>query len=52
MCDSILERIDLLEREVTDMLEGWRGVEEGGKSLKDACERLLVEKVSLLFILR
>ena len=51
MCDNILERIELLEREVTDMLEGWRGVEEGGKSLKDACERLLVEKVSSLFIL-
>ena len=50
MCDSVLERIELLEREVTDMLEGWRGVEEGGKSLKDACERLLVEKVSLSFI--
>jgi len=46
MCDSVLERIELLEREVTDMLDGWRGVEEGGKSLKDACERLLVEKVS------
>ena len=29
-----------------DMLEGWRGVEEGGKSLKDACERLLEERVS------
>ena len=50
MCDSVLERIELLEGEVTDMLEGWRGVEEGGKSLKDACERLLVEKVSLSFI--
>ena len=51
MCDSVLGRIELLEREVTDMLEGWKGVEEGGKSLKDACERLLVEKVSSLFIL-
>ena len=50
MCDSVLERIELLEREVTDMLDGWRGVEEGGKSLKDACERLLVEKVSFLSI--
>ena len=50
MCDSVLERIELLEREVTDMLEGWRGVEEGGKSLKDACERLLVEKVGNPFI--
>jgi conserved oligomeric Golgi complex subunit 3 len=47
MCDRVLERIELLEREVADMTEGWRGVEEGGKSLKDACERLLIEKVSL-----
>lgn len=46
-CDSVLERIELLDREVGDMLEGWRGVEEGGKSLKDACERLLEEKVCL-----
>ena len=50
MCDCVLERIELLEREVTDMLDGWRGVEEGGKSLKDACERLLVEKASFSFI--
>jgi hypothetical protein len=50
MCDAVLERIELLEKEVTDMLEGWRGVEESGKSLKDACERLLVEKVSTFFI--
>jgi conserved oligomeric Golgi complex subunit 3 len=48
MCDSILERIELLDREVGDMLDGWRGVEEGGKSLKDACERLLEEKVRLI----
>lgn len=46
MCDRVLERIELLESEVTDMTEGWRGVEEGGKSLKDACERLLIEKVN------
>lgn len=49
MCDGVLERIALLESEVSDMLQGWRGVEEGGKSLKDACERLLVEKVSFSF---
>ena len=52
MCDNVLERVELLEKEVTDMLDGWRGVEEGGKSLKDACERLLVEKVLSSFISR
>jgi hypothetical protein len=28
-------------------LEGWRGVEEGGKNLQGACERLLQERVRL-----
>ena len=28
------------------MLEGWTKVEESGKSLKDACESFLVERVS------
>lgn len=34
---------------MSDMLEGWRSVEEGGKSLKEACERLLEEKVRRVF---
>ena len=45
-CDLLINRIDEVEKEVDDMLEGWRGVEESGKSLKDACERLLEERVS------
>jgi conserved oligomeric Golgi complex subunit 3 len=44
-CDRLVERIDEVDREVEGMLEGWRGVEEGGRSLKDACERLLEERV-------
>lgn len=28
------------------MLAGWRSVEDGGKSLKDACEQLLEERVA------
>lgn len=44
-CDQIVERIDEVDREVAGMLEGWRSVEEGGKSLKDACEQLLEERV-------
>lgn len=44
-CDSLLERIELVDTEVAGMLEGWRGVEEGGRSLKEACERLLDERV-------
>ena len=44
-CDSLVEKIDDVDKEVNGMLEGWRTVEEGGKSLKDACERLLEERV-------
>ena len=45
MCDRLVEKIDGVDGEVEGMLEGWRGVEEGGRSLKDACERLLEERV-------
>ena len=45
VCDLLLQRIEEVETEVDGMLEGWRGVEEGGKSLKGACERLLEERV-------
>jgi hypothetical protein len=42
-----VERIDEINGEVEGMLEGWKGVEEGGRSLKDACERFLEERVRL-----
>lgn len=44
-CDALAQRIDEIDREVDSMLQGWRSVEEGGKSLKDACEELLEERV-------
>ena len=50
--DMLLERLDEVEKEVDSMLEGWRGVEEGGRSLKDACERLLEDRVSCYFLAR
>ncbi|KAG1812095.1 Sec34-like family-domain-containing protein [Suillus subaureus] len=46
--DTLIERIDEVDREVGGLLEGWRSVEEGGKNLKDACERLLEERDRLL----
>lgn len=46
-CDRLIQRIDEIDREVEDMLQGWRSVEESGKSLKEACEQLLQERVSL-----
>jgi hypothetical protein len=46
--DTLIERIDEVDREVSGLLEGWRSVEEGGKNLKDACERLLEERDRLL----
>lgn len=45
-CDFLLSKVDEIEQDVDIMLENWRSVEDGGKSLKDACERLLEEKVS------
>ena len=48
-CDALLDRIDAIEKEVGSMLENWRTVEEGGGSLKDACERLLDERVRMVF---
>jgi len=44
-CDLLVDRIDEINKEVDGMMEGWKGVEEGGKSLKGACERLLEERV-------
>lgn len=44
--DMLLERLDEVEGEVDSMFGEWRGVEEGGRSLKDACERLLEDRVS------
>lgn len=44
--DMLLERLDEVEKGVDSMLEEWRGVEEGGRSLKGACERLLEDRVS------
>ncbi|GJE92841.1 Sec34 domain-containing protein [Phanerochaete sordida] len=47
-CDALVQRIDEIDAEVEGMLQGWRSVEEGGKSLKDACEELLEERDRLL----
>ncbi|KAL0957026.1 hypothetical protein HGRIS_003127 [Hohenbuehelia grisea] len=47
-CDELVERIEEIDSQVESMLDGWRGVEEGGKSLKDACERLLEERERLI----
>lgn len=46
-CDALVQRIDEIDQEVEAMLQGWRSVEEGGKSLKDACEELLEERVRI-----
>jgi conserved oligomeric Golgi complex subunit 3 len=45
-CDRLLSRIDEVDGELDGMLSGWRSVEDGGKSLKGACEQLLEERVS------
>ncbi|CAK5268613.1 unnamed protein product, partial [Mycena citricolor] len=47
-CDALVERIGEVDGQVEGMLEGWRSVEEGGRSLKEACERLLEERARLI----
>ncbi|KAI0058733.1 Sec34-domain-containing protein [Artomyces pyxidatus] len=48
LCDRLVERVEKVEREVDGMLEGWRSVEEGGKSLQDASQKLLEERDRLV----
>lgn len=47
-CDDLLANVTELQEQVDGMLDGWQIVESGGKSLKDACELLLDERVSCL----
>lgn len=44
-CDEIIAKINEVDSDVEGMTDSWRIVEEGGRSLKDACERLLQERV-------
>jgi hypothetical protein len=43
-CDELLADVDGMDNELRGMLAAWRGVEEGGRSLKGASEQLLEEK--------
>ncbi|KZT04128.1 Sec34-domain-containing protein [Laetiporus sulphureus 93-53] len=49
-CDALVHRIDEVDAAIVDMLREWRIVEDGGKSLKEACEQLLEERDRLLSI--
>lgn len=50
-CDELMTTIDSVEEDVINMLGWWRQVEEGGKSMQDACQLLLAERVSYLSLL-
>ncbi|OCB87405.1 Sec34-domain-containing protein [Sanghuangporus baumii] len=43
-CQSLVEGVHSVSMDVDDMLDGWRSVESGGRSLKEACEELLDER--------
>lgn len=47
-CDRFAQLVDEVEGEVEKMLSEWRSVEDSGKSLKDACEHMLEERVRAL----
>jgi Sec34-like family len=46
-CDRLVSRIDQVDAEVGSMLDKWKSVEEGGKSLQDACQKVLDERVRI-----
>jgi hypothetical protein len=46
-----LQNIDEIETDVDRMLAEWRSVEEGGKNLKDACQKLLEERVGSIALI-
>ncbi|KAH9987020.1 Sec34-like family-domain-containing protein [Russula compacta] len=48
MCDRLVGRIDQVDADVASMLDKWRSVEEGGKSLQDASQKLLDERDQLV----
>jgi hypothetical protein len=50
MCDKLVGRVDQVDAEVATMLDKWRSVEEGGKSLQDASQKLLDERVRFVWI--
>lgn len=47
-CTSLLTLTSTVQSEVDAMLADWRSVEEGGRSLQDACARLLGEREDLV----
>jgi len=49
-CDELLADVDGMDNELRGMLAAWKGVEEGGRSLKGASEQLLREKAGLWFV--
>ena len=46
MCDRLISLIDRVDAEVSGLVYAWTSVQEGGKSLQDASQKLLDERVS------
>lgn len=44
-CEDLMEGVSTVSSDVDSMLDGWRSVEAGGRSMKEACEELLDERV-------
>ena len=51
-CDDLKTDLDAVFSDIDDMLDGWRVVEAGGRSLKEACEQLLAERVRIGHFIR
>ncbi len=50
MCNKLVIRVDQIDVEVATMQDKWRSVEEGGKGLQDASQKLLNERVCVVQI--
>lgn len=50
MCGKLVSRVDQVDAEVASMLDKWKSVEEGGKNLQDASQKLLDERVRFVWI--
>ncbi|KAH9958354.1 hypothetical protein BGW80DRAFT_1564998 [Lactifluus volemus] len=46
-CDRLVGHIDQVDTEVANMLDKWKSMEEGGKSLQDASQKSLDERVRI-----
>ena len=51
-CKGLSDKLEQVDGQVLQMRDAWQGVEDGGRSLQEASEQLLKEKVRIHVKLR